>query len=109
MVRLFGAGEEDPRIAWRVSGSVSAVGRCFQVARDDRHAALLALSLGCATQQHEPVVERASGGEVAARSAAPTSSASQRNMSEPTRQANVRIVNLAVGRFLLEADARTDI
>ena len=89
--------------------SVDPVGRRFPVTRRIRHAPLLAVLLSCATQQREHAMDRASGGEAAVIPASPPSSGPPPIGNETLRPASARIVNLAPGRFLLEADTPIEV
>ena len=84
------------------------VGNCGSSAGSTKRALLLALPLGCATQQREPTLERASG---TGGTAADLHSTNKLPLatSEPTLEAAVRIMNVSPGRFLVEARAPVDV
>jgi hypothetical protein len=92
-----------------VATSLGAVEGRFQMLRSNKGAAwLFAWLWGCATQRHEPVVERAIGAEASA-VAQPAGGPVQSAASATARPSALRIVNVAPGRFLLTADAPTQV
>jgi hypothetical protein len=71
--------------------------------------AWLAILFSCATPQRGPESERSSASQTHASGEALASGSPPKGGSEPQRAAIVRIVNVAPGRFLLEADARAEV
>jgi hypothetical protein len=84
------------------------VGKRFKARRSLRPAVWLTLLCSCASQQREPAGETVDGSE------APATGKVQPTLPPPAtsdvqHRATVRIVNVAPGRFTLEADARVEV